>query len=665
MTRDRPLTRNIGTLLLRLGHTAPPNPEVAADETTSGSVTITPDHGVAGAWGTWVLSYRVGDQPIDELGGIRVQLPEVWHAGIRNSAFRLQASTPREPNFVAGHASRQGVVLQTFVELESEQAIDKAGRWSNLSGRAGYYSYVARVVVRHGRLERGDELTLVYGDTSGGSRGFRAGINVMDASPVLVAIDHDGDGRFRLHRERPTLTLLAGEAADVWLTAPSDAVVGESLVLKIAVVDAYANPAPAVEASTLTLEVLEGSLDLPPIVELAAGRAWLDVTGRPSAAGVLRIRVSDAVAGHVAVSNPTRVHERPPETRIYWGDMHSHTEVSNDGVGSGAQAYGYARHVAALDFYARADHNSFFEPGNPVADFDDYVRLADEWDDPGRFATIHGVEVSFGAPYGHHNVYFRGAPIQVADEYASTLPELWKALAAQEALTVPHHTMKMPSPIDWSDGDDPARRRNFEIFSAHGLSEEYDPYHPLAIEQSLFTNASRTQHNGMSAQRAWENGMRLSTIASSDDHRAQPGQAHQGLVAVAATGLTRAEVFNALHAGRTYATTGARILLEFSAGGVAMGGRGPAPRPVAIAAAAIGTDRITLVEVLRHVEGQPGWQVIATRNPRADRFEWSFEDDPGPGASIYYVRLRQPRLVGGRIVMAWSSPAWIEPSASD
>ena len=74
-------------------------------------------------------------------------------------------------------------MLQTFVELESEQAIDKAGRWSNLSGRAGYYSYVARVVVRHGRLERGDELSLVYGDTSGGSRGFRAGINVMDASP--------------------------------------------------------------------------------------------------------------------------------------------------------------------------------------------------------------------------------------------------------------------------------------------------------------------------------------------------------------------------------------------------------------------------------------------------------------------------------------------------
>ena len=275
------------------------------------------------------------------------------------------------------------------------------------------------------------------------------------------------------------------------------------------------------------------------------------------------------------------------------------------------QAYRYARHVAGLDFYARADHNSFFEPGNPVADFDDYVRLADEWDDPGRFATIHGVEVSFGAPYGHHNVYFRDAPIPVADEYSTTLPELWKSLAAQDALTVPHHTMKMPAPIDWSDGDDPARRRNFEIFSAHGLSEEYDPYHPLAIEQSLFTNASTTQRAGKSAQQAWEDGMQLSAIASSDDHRAQPGQAHQGLVAVAATGLTRGEVFDALHDRRTYATTGARILLEFSAGGIGMGGRGPAPRPVAISASAIGTDRITLVEVLRHVDGQPGWQVIA------------------------------------------------------
>ena len=74
----------------------------------------------------------------------------------------------------------------------------------------------------------------------------------------------------------------------------------------------------------------------------------------------------------------------------------------------------------------------------------------------------------------------------------------------------------------------------------------------------------------------------------------------------------------------------------------------------------MGTDRITLVEVLRHVEGVPGFPIVATRDPGADRFDWAFDDDPGEGGAIYYVRLRQREPIGGRIVMAWSSPVWVE-----
>ena len=92
-----------------------------------------------------------------------------------------------------------------------------------------------------------------------------------------------------------------------------------------------------------------------------------------------------------------------------------------------------------------------------------------------------------------------------------------------------------------------------------------------------------------------------------------------------------------------------------------MGGRnGADTRPVRVECSAVGTDRITLVEVLRHVDGVPGLQVIATRDPGADRFDWAFDDDPGQGGAIYYVRLRQRELIGGRIVMAWSSPVWVD-----
>ena len=466
----------------------------------------------------------------------------------------------------------------------------------------------------------------------------------------------------RLHTQRPSVTLVAAEPIEIFATAQSDAVVGEPLILKVALIDEHANPA-ATSSASLVLEVIAGRADLPSALEVPAGRGWLEVECVPRTAGVLRVRVSDRARRLVALSNPVRVHESAPSTRIFWGDLHSHTDVSGDGIGSGEHAYEYARQVTALDFYSRTDHNSYFEDGAMPGDFAEYVRLADESNAPGQFVALHGYEVSFGPPYGHHNVYFRDRPIQVGDTYSSTLPELWKALAGRRALTIPHHTMKMPAPVDWSDGDDPEQRRNFEIYSAHGLSEEFDPYHPLAFEQSLFTNPSSTQRTGTSAQRAWENGLELSAIASSDDHRAQPGLPHHGVAAVRATGLTRAEIFDALYERRTYATTGVRILLDFSVGGIEMGGRGAAPRPLEIHCAATGTDLIDLVEVLRHVAGRPGFRIVATLRPGEDRFEWRTTDDPGPGAAIYYARLRQRGMVRGVVAMAWSSPVWIDADA--
>jgi hypothetical protein len=257
-------------------------------------------------------------------------------------------------------------------------------------------------------------------------------------------------------------------------------------------------------------------------------------------------------------------------------------------------------------------------------------------------------------------VYFRDRPGPLLNTQQVTLPQLWKALDGVEALTIPHHTMKMPAVVDWTGTHDERTRRNFEIYSAHGLSEEFDPYHPLAMEQSLFTNPSTTSRRGTSAQQAWEDGLVLSTIASSDDHRAHPGQPHFGIVAVRAAALRRADVFDALHDRRTYATTGSRIVLDVSVAGIEMGGRGEAAGPVDIRCTARGTDVIDLVEVLRHAGGRPGFRVIASLRPLDETVDWSVGDEPPPGPAIYYVRLRQRTPVRGRVPMAWSSPVWLD-----
>ncbi|MEO7653549.1 MAG: DUF3604 domain-containing protein, partial [Bryobacteraceae bacterium] len=494
------------------------------------------------------------------------------------------------------------------------ETLVKKVKSSNLTNRMGYYVYVVRVLVREGKLRAGDTISVIYR--------MRASIVASHPEPVLVAVDTDGSGSFRLLGGPPMVYTRSARAIAIEANAPSEMAMGASAALHIALLDAYDNPASG-GAVELALTAIEGGARFPVRVPLPAGKAWADVPFTASATGPLRFEVKEAGRRLSARSNPIEVLAKAPAFALYWGDLHSHTAFSvADAVGSAEDAHEYARHVSGLQFYAMTDHT---HPAAEIArglshkEYDAYNRLADVFDDPGAFVSMHAYEASFGSPYGHHNVYFRNQPGPVLDPDTRTLPQLWQALKAGEALTIPHHTMKMPDVVNWTGVHDPRFRRNFEIYSGHGLSESHDPSHPLAFEQSLFTNASTTSKTGTSAQSAWEQGLELSTIAASDDHRAHPGQPHAGLAAVRAHALTRDGIFDALAARRTYGTTGARIILDFRVNGVEMGGHLKASdvqaRDVRIDVRAIGTGIIETVEVLRHSEGEPGFQVVHAASP--------------------------------------------------
>ncbi len=334
----------------------------------------------------------------------------------------------------------------------------------------------------------------------------------------------------------------------------------------------------------------------------------------------------------------------------------------------GREHFRYARDVSALDFYALTDHSR--EPRRPHEGahehtrglgshvWDEYTAAVEAHDEPGRFVTLHAYEASFGSPWGHHNVYFRGQPGPLRYPERVSLPDLWEALAVGEALTIPHHTGKFPQPVEWQPHD-AERRRNIEIYSAHGLSEAFDPRHPLAFEQSDFTSPATSVEGPQFAQDAWARGLALSTIAASDDHRAQPGKPHWGLAAVYAEELTREAVFDALHARRTYGTTGARMLLDFSVGGIPMGHRGGVTGAPRLDLEVHAADRIAWAEILRFDEETGAFRVIFRIEPDAMDLTWSDVDDGLRTDGLYYARIRQAREVAGRVVMAWSSPVWV------
>src|SRR5262245_59410089 len=124
----------------------PPAPVMLPDPIDEGSVSVSPSDGVSGEYGTWTVTYRVGRGGIGTGGGIRVQLPDTWHSGQRNSAIRVQASDPKADNYVAGRTTNAAVQLQTLVEDERGDILIKHAK-NSLDGRSSRYAFVSRAIV--------------------------------------------------------------------------------------------------------------------------------------------------------------------------------------------------------------------------------------------------------------------------------------------------------------------------------------------------------------------------------------------------------------------------------------------------------------------------------------------------------------------------------------
>jgi uncharacterized repeat protein (TIGR01451 family) len=157
-------------------------------------------------------------------------------------------------------------------------------------------------------------------------------------------------------------------------------------------------------------------------------------------------------------------------------------------------------------------------------------------------------------------------------------------------------------------------------------------------------------------------GQKLGVTGSSDNHTTQPGLPYGGLTAVYASDLTRDAIFDALAAGRTYATTGSRVLLEFTADGHWMGEAYMTDTLPRIVVNVAGTDNLDYVELTKLAGGL--YDVVYLASDIGSReFAFEFTDSTLMQPSLYYIRLKQENQVGNRDVMAWSSPLWITPTA--
>jgi hypothetical protein len=273
------------------------------------------------------------------------------------------------------------------------------------------------------------------------------------------------------------------------------------------------------------------------------------------------------------------------------------------------------------------------------------------------YESTHCIRAEGGAKAGHKNIYFPGAAgcmVNTSPYFGSernevhgrTLEELYAGLEGSGAIVTNHQNVN----TDWSFSH--PMLRLVEIYSKWGCSEFSD-----------CPDQVRNMKPESAVQSGLARGHQVGFIAGSDTHIAQPANRTEsdpatrsvsrpgGLTAVLATELTRPAIFEAMMSRRTYATSGARILLDVTANGQPMGHVFDAvPGNVALRITAVGADTVKTVSVIKNNA------VVHEEHPDGDRVtcEW-VDPSPAPG-HFYYVRVQQEN--GHR---AWSSPVWTSP----
>ncbi len=336
--------------------------------------------------------------------------------------------------------------------------------------------------------------------------------------------------------------------------------------------------------------------------------------------------------------------------RLYWGDLHRHTEISSDGGYDGTlwDMYRYAIDVAELDFIASTDHSYGGAGKDGLLETYDWWRtqkLADVFHLPGVFMPLFGYERTPTFPYGHRNVISpnRGAvaiPITVPREERNTKfprrPDelaLWKALKGSDAITIPH-TIAAGGGTDWSYHD-PAFQTLLEIYQGCRLSYEG--------RGAPRVNSAERYEVGY-AQNALTKGYKMGFIASSD-HRST----HISYAAVYAEEPTRQGIFRALRQRHAYAATD-NIVVDVRVGEAIMGDETTTSEAPVIRIAVRGTAPIDNIQIIKDN------QYLYSLRPGTRNVAFAYRDGAAePGESYYYVRLQQ---TDGQ--MAWASPIWVD-----
>jgi len=366
--------------------------------------------------------------------------------------------------------------------------------------------------------------------------------------------------------------------------------------------------------------------------------------GRVDFAGESVVRVSAELSGGdlAAVSNPC---VESNTMQLYVGDLHCHDFMS-EAEAYPDEVYRWAIEDRRLDFVSVVPQMHGWLD-NQTWTITKYMN--ERYLNEGRFVTFLGFEWQHSG-FGDKVVHYLGGDqpyLPVDDLRYSTPAKLYAALRASDALVIGHHPGYRLD--EWVPGTDFSCVEAdveglVELWSMHGSSEGHDAADRPLVGQPREGGVMETLRQGR----------RLGFVAGSDTHTGRPGGSAReprpywgGITGLWAEHLTRRELFAALLARRSYALTGARIVLKMMVNGAWMGSELPESNRVAIQIDAWAPGTIETVEILKNT------QAVRQFTPDRDECHIEFEDRTG-GPAFYHCRVTQ---TDGELAV--SSPVWI------
>ncbi|MDW7655821.1 MAG: DUF3604 domain-containing protein [Bacillota bacterium] len=457
--------------------------------------------------------------------------------------------------------------------------------------------------------------------------------------------------------------------------APSRAPEGCALTILVRPEDRYGNVSDQyLDMYTLLLDGKE----LDTTCERVADSTCCQLSCTVSAVGgnPVRLVVFEKETGLSCTVPPIQFVAGDVSAHLLWGMIHAHSEMS-DGTGTLDNYFTQMRDECHIDFGATSDHDHLFETTDDM--WSQTCAVTKSYNEPGRFTTFLGYEWAKWAPngYGDRNVYYLedDRPMYRSDPGCYPEPkDLFAALQDEKAMVIPHHTATRENPCDWKQHD-PEKERLVEIFSVWGNSERSikhgNPF-PVkgASKKPLLEGYGNNEAPEGFVQQALALGWKVGFTSGGDDHIGHAGDCSlsTGILAVYAAANTRPAIWQALWDRHCYATTGARLVLDFALNHHPMGSilkleHHPdlkAERMIQVTVQ--GTSPVTCVEVVRN-----NVDIYRHEFDALDvSFIWIDRDEldavnlmpalhnPIP-FTFYYIRVMQ---ADGE--MAWSSPIWVE-----